>query len=228
MNPEAEGTSTSRSEAWPLPPHVQLRDFLPEDERRALLDWATRNEGEFRTAKVINDSGHSKSLVDPELRIGLTTRNLGPFGSTLEKRMRKALPSLEQAIGTTSNATSIELELAAHGDGAHYRPHLDVSYGEGRKIVGAKPDEDRVVSAVYYFYREPKAFSGGALRLYRFNARPITSAVGPNDYVDLEPLQNSLVAFPSWATHEVRRVSCASNSFADFRFALNCWFCRKL
>lgn len=213
---------------WPLPPYVQLTDFLPAEEHQELLDWVLAQEASFKPAKIINDGSGSKSLLDPQIRIGLTTRKLGPLQPMLERRMREALPTVEQAIGCKSDATAIELELAAHGDGAHYRAHLDISYGEDRKIVGAEPGQDRVVSAVYYFHHEPKAFSGGALRLYRFSARPLTSEVAAADYIDVQPLQNSLVAFPSWVTHEVRTIHCPSGRFLDFRFAINCWFCRKV
>lgn len=94
--------------------------------------------------------------------------------------------------------------------------------------IGASNGQDRVLSAVYYFYREPKGFSGGALRLYRFGARPAEANGDPSNWVDVEPHRNSLVAFPSFALHEVLNVDCPSGSFENFRFALNCWFCRTL
>lgn len=213
---------------WPLPPYVQLPNFLPPAEHDALLDWVLAHESDFRPAKIFGESGGAKGLIEPEIRVGLTTRNIGPLRATLEQRLRDALPSLESGTGTRAAASSIELELAAHGDGAHYQAHLDISYGEGRKTAGAKPGEDRVLSAVYYFYREPKPFSGGELRLYRFNVRPKTQTVAGGDFIDIEPLQNSIAAFPSWVLHEVRPVRCPGNAFADHRFALNCWFCRKL
>jgi SM-20-related protein len=100
--------------------------------------------------------------------------------------------------------------------------------GPLRRDLGADSGEDRILSAVYYFYREPKAFFGGALRLYRLNLRPSTISAHTNDFIDVEPLQNSLVAFPSWTTHEVRPVSCPTGNFSDYRFALNCWFCRRI
>jgi SM-20-related protein len=211
---------------WPLPPYVQLRDFLAPADRDELLDWVLANEASFRPAKIINEG--EKGLIDATLRVAMTTRNLGPFQISLEQRMREALSTLSAGTGTRPDASSVELELAAHGDGAHYIPHLDVSYGKERVPLGAKAGEDRVLSAVYYFYREPKGFTGGELRLYRFGARPKTGAVAEADYVDVEPIQNSVVAFPSWALHEVRPVRCPGDSFKDHRFALNCWYCRAL
>lgn len=50
-----------------------------------------------------------------------------------------------------------------------------------------------MLSGVYYFYNEPKAFSGGALRLYRFNAKPAEDPAA-DSHVDVQPLNNSLVA----------------------------------
>ena len=47
-------------------------------------------------------------------------------------------------------------------------------------------------------------------------------------HIDLEPLRNSLVAFPSWVPHEVRPIGVPSGDFGDYRFALNCWYCRAL
>jgi Rps23 Pro-64 3,4-dihydroxylase Tpa1-like proline 4-hydroxylase len=112
----------------------------------------------------------------------------------------------------------LELELAAHGDGAFYHAHTDIAVGETRKKRSDK--SDRVLSAVYYFYAEPKAFSGGELRLFQLGENPA--------FVELQPLQNSLVVFHSWVPHEVRPVSCPSGEFRDYRFAINCWYRRAI
>ena len=73
-------------------------------------------------------------------------------------------------------------------------------------------------SAVYYFHRSPKSFSGGALRLYSFEASEERGT-----FVDIEPTNDTLVFFPSWFPHEVRPVVCPSGRFEDSRFAINCW-----
>ena len=212
---------------WPLPPHVQLADFLPAELHRALIDWVLANEAKFRAATVANRLDKN-SRIDPAVRIAQTMRDLGPARAAIEAKLLEALPALMAATGIKGpEPRSLELELAAHGDGAHYDAHLDIPVGQGRRSIGARRGEDRVLSAVYYFYNEPKGFSGGALRLYRFNAKPAEDPAA-DSYVDVQPLNNSLVSFPSWATHEVRRVSCPSGAFRDYRFALNCWYCRTL
>jgi Rps23 Pro-64 3,4-dihydroxylase Tpa1-like proline 4-hydroxylase len=119
---------------------------------------------------------------------------------------------------STFEMAGIEIQLVAHGDGAFYKPHIDTRTG---------PESDlstvRVLSGVYYFHAEPKAFSGGALRLYDF-------AFGAHEprFVDIEPERNTFVAFPSWARHEVLPVSCPTRQFIDSRFAVNCWVWGKL
>ena len=102
----------------------------------------------------------------------------------------------------------------AHNDGAFYKRHIDTQTASERDAI-------RVLSGVYYFHAEPKAFTGGALRLY---------AIGDPDkktFVDIEPAHDSLLAFPSWAPHEVRPISCPSKRFTDSRFAINCWMYRE-
>ena len=106
--------------------------------------------------------------------------------------------------------------------------------GWGRSPLGgdARGTQDRLLSAVYYFHREPKRFTGGQLRLHRStpdddpsDPEPIRN---PADQIDIEPKRNSLLVFPSWASHEVLPVDCPSSRFEDHRFAVNIWLCATL
>lgn len=211
-----------------LPPFARISAFLPEEDHRRLLEWVISIRDEFRPATVSKGRPKRTFSVDPERRIGLTTRKFGPLEPMLRERLLGALPELMAATGTGGPPpASLELELAAHPDGAYYRPHIDIPVGPGRQPIGARPGEDRVLSAVYYFHAEPKGFSGGQLRLYAFGPTPMAGEQGRR-HVDLEPTRNSLIAFPSWVPHEVRPVICSSGQFRDYRFALNCWYCRNL
>lgn len=213
----------------PLPRYARILDFLPDSEHRRLLDWALSIRDEFQPATVSRGRLERAFRVDPELRIGLTTRQLGPLEELLRERLLGVLPELMASTGTGGEPpTSLELELAAHADGAYYCPHIDIPVGSDRKPIGAEPGQDRVLSAVYYFHSEPKAFSGGQLRLYPFGPIPAAGDPAPANYVELEPVHNSLVAFPSWVPHEVRPIAVPSGEFRDYRFAVNCWYCRAL
>lgn len=194
-----------------LPPHTVLRDFLAADEVEELLEYAVANESTFAPTGV----GRAKQAAfKPQIRVSLGTRELGPFEPVLTDKLRASLPELTARLRTeTVDDPKFELQLVAHGDGAFYRRHIDTRTGGGRDLI-------RVLSGVYYFHARPKAFTGGALRLY---------ALGDPDwraFADIAPDHNSLLVFPSWAPHEVMSVSCPSKRFADSRFAINCWIRR--
>lgn len=195
-----------------MPPHVVLRDFLPEATAIGLLDFALAHEQAFAATKTGRDD---KGGVRPDIRISTSTRELGPFKPILKDRLRDLVPKLVAQLRVTPvDDPKFELELVAHNDGAFYKHHIDTQTASERKYI-------RVLSGVYYFHAAPKAFSGGALRLY---------AIGDADkeaVVDIEPAHNTLLVFPSWAPHEVRPISCPSKRFADSRFAINCWVYRK-
>lgn len=225
--PTAESPREPVQPSGPMPPHAQFHDFLPKAELSAFTEWAITQEDRFKPAKIFVEGGKA-GKVDADVRQALKLRDLGGFEAVLSDRLNALLPAIEGAAGYRGpRLHSIDFEVNAYGDGAHFQAHRDIAIGSGRAAMGMKPNEDRFITAVFYFYREPKRFDGGALRLYRFGATP--SGVGSEDEssVAFEPVQNSLVVFPSWATHAVERVTCPSGRFADFRFALNCWFCRS-
>jgi SM-20-related protein len=189
-----------------VPPYLVIRDFLDEDTVAALLEFALGHEQTFVPAKV----GRGET-VNPKIRVATATRDLGPFGPILRSKVLGLVPDLVARLGATPvPMPKLELQLVAHGDGAFYKRHIDTRTAEDRDVI-------RVLSGVYYFHSRPRAFTGGALRLY---------AVGDpamKTFVDIEPEHNTLLVFPSWFQHEVTQVSCPSNRFGDSRFAINCW-----
>ncbi|HEX8309572.1 MAG TPA: 2OG-Fe(II) oxygenase [Allosphingosinicella sp.] len=204
----------------PLAPCHQYRDFLAPAEHDALLDWAIANRERFQPARL---TGH---VLDPERRIAERLDDLGPNRAVLKRRLNEALPDIFRRTGTRPfEVERFELEIAAHGDGAFFAPHSDIPVGPGRQTL--RRDEigkqDRLISAVYYFHREPRRFSGGTLRLYRLG-----DYESAGDHVEFEPERNSLVVFPSWVRHEVRPVGCPDCGFEDYRFAVNAWLCKTL
>ena len=204
----------------PLPRYARILDFLPEHEVEQLFDWARSKRELFRPARVST----TQPRVDPEVRITLISSKLPPWQGQLRERLLAVLPQILEGTGTRGeDPTVLELQLAAHGDGAHYRPHVDTEIGTDTQD-SASPV--RVLSAVYYFHARPQAFFGGQLRLFGFGPVPTVQEPQPARHVDIEPVRNSLVVFPSWVPHEVRPISVPTGEFADYRFALNCWYCR--
>lgn len=198
-----------------LLPYVQIRDFLPRPELDELLDYVLAHPHKFKPATVGNGD---QSFRDSDMRVALTWGNLGPLDIPLQTRFRDAVPAIMERIGMPPPPPDrLEVGLAAHGDGAFYRPHLDLVIGNDAN--NPTSESERVLSAVFYFHAEPKRFSGGELRLFRLGTE--------SGFVDIEPLQNSLIAFHSWMRHEVRPVAVPSGEFRDYRFAINCWYGRR-
>jgi len=205
-----------------IPPHRVHRDFLPEAERAALLDWTMANQAAFAAA------GLGRGVVNPEIRNALNLHEkIGqPWRRPLRERLIAMLPEWCAAFGLAPfEVSEVEFDLIAYNDGAFYRRHTDLGPANRHRSDPALSGVhgDRIVTAVYYFHNEPKGFDGGALRLYPI-ARP--AAGQAERFADIPPRQNSLVVFPSWAPHEVLPVSCASHDFRDSRFAVNCWIRR--
>ena len=208
LGQSADGKPASRAI---MPPYLVLPDFLPADTADRLLDYALANEAAFAPTKT---GGRERSGFNPKMRVSSGLRDLGPFAPIFKTGVRAILPDIVGRLGVSGvEAGQVELELVAHTDGAFYSRHIDTRTSE-------TPHAVRLISAVYYAYARPRAFTGGELRLF---------AIGGDDapFVDIPPAHNSLLAFPSWAPHEVRPVTCPSRRFADSRFAVNCWIYRK-
>jgi len=194
-----------------MPPYLVLRDFLDEATIAGLIAHALAHEADFAPTKT---GRGEKGGVKPHVRVSTGTRDLGPFKPILKDKLRALVPELIARLRVTPvDDPRFELELVAHNEGAFYKRHIDTQTASDHNLL-------RVLSGVYYFHTEPKAFSGGALRLY---------AIGGDNarFADIEPERNSLLVFPSWAPHEVMPISCPSGRFADSRFAVNCWVYRK-
>lgn len=203
----------------PMLPSRQYSDFLASADAAGLLDWALANRARFRPAKVTG------GVLDFTRRRALKLGDLGPHRAILERRLLERLPEIFFDTGTRPFAPDLlELELVGHGHGSFFKPHKDIPIGAKRGTdTGARlKDHDRLVSAVYYLHRKPKTFSGGALRLYR-----VGDTKGAGEFKEYQPEHNSLVAFPSWVTHEVREVTAPDDLFENWRFAVNIWICRK-
>jgi SM-20-related protein len=199
-----------------MPPYSVYRGFLDSVAHASLLAWALENETKFETSLMLRGFEQDKATNDPSVRKSLRVGEFGPMMALFRQRLLDFLPTLIADLRVTAfKSSKVELELVANNDGAFFKRHIDTFMGEARQA------SDRVLSAVYYFHAEPKAFSGGALRLYSLD----TKEDGGN-FADVQPEQNMLLVFPSWALHEVLPVNCPSRRFSDSRFNVNCWLHR--
>jgi SM-20-related protein len=196
------------------PPPIALRHgLLPEAELDALFDWAVAQEALYVASNLGNGA------VDLERRnsLGFPRDRVPPWRDAMVARLTALLPELCTELGLAPfELHRFEFDALAYGDGAFFRRHIDTLAG----AIGEHSPDERILTAVYYFHREPQGFSGGELRL-----SPV--AHNPAAVRDIAPHRNMLVAFPSWAPHEVLPVRCPSGKFADSRFAINFWARRR-
>ena len=191
-------------------PHRLFPSWLGSEHAAGLLSYAAAEEARFEPAGIDGTDHGEGRKIDPSFRRSLRLRDLGPFSRLLRDRALVLQGELETAFGMGhTSKKEAEIELVAHGDGAFYRSHIDTFTGDGITDLA-----NRRLSLVYYLHNRPRRFTGGNLRLF---------APGSLQATAIEPMHDTLLAFPSFLPHEVEPVSCPGGSFIEGRFAVNIW-----
>lgn len=214
LQPETQPTDVLNShlQAEPQPidviasNYVQIDNLLTLTEKNQLLDYVLSQESAFVSS--------STSTNQADYRQSLILHSFPEFSKFMVNRIHAIMPDVIRKLGIPFFSISqIETQLTAHNHNNYYKVHND---------NGSPETATRELTYVYYFYCEPKPFSGGELLIY-------DSKIENNFYVQaesfkkVEPRNNSIVFFPSRYLHEVLPVSCPSQAFADSRFTINGW-----
>lgn len=188
---------------------VQIDQFLTQTEQAQLLAYVEKQAAAFvPTNTATGETDYRQSSV---------LYSFPQFSQLLSERIQSVLPRVFPQLGIQPFAISqIEAQLTAHNHGNYYKIHND---------NGSPDAATRELTYVYYFYREPKAFSGGELRIYDSKIEQ-GLYVQANSFHTVQPRNNSIVFFLSRYMHEVLPVSCPSQSFMDSRFTMNGWIRR--
>ncbi|MEA5510813.1 2OG-Fe(II) oxygenase [Crocosphaera sp. UHCC 0190] len=191
--------------------YYQIDNFLSPKENQKLLEIALQYSDNFIGSTTSTQaSDYRKSAVlyatfFPEFYQIIRQKLLGMIGGILK-----------QLNHPSFSISEVEMQLTAHNDGCYYKIHND---------SGSPETCTREFTYVYYFYREPKSFSGGELRIYETDLQE-TSLERHENFQIVEPRNNSIVFFDSRSKHEVMPVSCSSRIFANSRFTINGWLRR--
>ena len=191
--------------------HALLRidDFLPPAEVTWLTDRVLAAEADFVPSAVSDskdDYRYSFVLNPPP---DLTQR--------MVDRIRAAMPAVIPRLKMKPFAvTQIECQVTANTDGSYFRVHTDAGVNETVR---------RQFTYVYYFNRQPKAFTGGDLLVYDDVIRNGKLA-RTDSFQRVEPRHNSIVFFQAAVMHEVTPVRVPSKAFVDARFTVNGWIHR--
>ncbi|BAY74961.1 prolyl 4-hydroxylase alpha subunit [Nostoc linckia NIES-25] len=186
--------------------YIHIDNFLTPEEHKRLLKYVLEKEPDFLPSNTsTNDINYRHSLV---------LYSFPEFSELILKKIQAMIPDIMSKLNIPSFSVSqIESQLTAHNHGNYYKVHND---------NGSPDTATRELTYVYYFYQEPKSFSGGELLIY-------DSKIENNIYVNtetfktVEPRNNSIIFFLSRYLHEVLPVNCPSQAFKDSRFTINGW-----
>ncbi len=176
---------------------VQYCNFLNFRENEELFDFVTNTALEFEKAGVTTnreDWRHAKVVFQDE--------RLNRFRLILKKQITAKYQEVCNLLKITPLTDyGVDIQLTYHNDGDFFKLHTDVG----------KETENRSLTFVYYFNKEPKQFDGGELVIY---SEPSNS---------ISPQNNMIVFFKPDMYHEVTPITCPSQAFEDSRFTLNGW-----
>ena len=187
-------------------PVVIVDGLLGDAEWSPLLARVLASEAQFQPSATHDArADYRRSLV------------LNPPPDLVEpvvRRVRSVTPDVLPELRVQPITVGVvEAQVTASIDGSFFGVHTDADRQKVPK---------RYLTYVYYFNRQPKAFSGGELRVYDDVLRNGKLARGETFQV-IEPLHNRLVLFWARTMHEVMPVRMPSGAFGDARFTVNGW-----
>ncbi len=189
--------------------YLQIDDFLTREDAKRLLNYVFSEEAEFVPTNTSTD--------EENYRRSSVLYFFPDFADLISDCIQStALDRLRTLELFPFSVSHIEAQLTAHNDGNYYKIHND---------NGSSNTATRELTYVYYFYREPKSFSGGELVIYDSKIEN-THYINADSFKTIEPRNNSVVFFLSRYMHEVLPVKCPSRLFQDSRFTINGWIHR--
>ena len=190
-------------------PFVRMTDFLPRERCDDLLARVVAEQERFVPARV----GDGK--VDPDQRHALvadpgTRREVRAW---FVPRLRGVMEAVLARLPVHDlGAYRVELDVTAHPNGHFYKAHRDRE---------KERTPHRRISYAWYFYREPRRFSGGDLLLHDTDRE--AGCYNAGAFTRIAPLHNSIVFFPSDCYHQITPVRGVGDDFGDGRFTVNGW-----
>jgi len=190
------------------PRFLLIDDFLSVDEHQDMLVYALSHEADFESGTV---EGHASPHRQNKVIMGFAET---AHSRLLQNRLLTWLPHITRGLNVDLfPVRHVESQMTASNDGHYYRMHND---------AGSEEAGFRSLTCVYYFFRQPRPFSGGALRLYdALEQGGQRKALG--SFREFEPVSNRLLVFRSTSYHELMRIRCPSRQFSDSRFAVTNW-----
>ena len=116
-----------------------INEFLGTETNSQLYAYVLARESSFKQSTIGKFAEHN-----PKLRISRLLSDLGPFKQLIEQRVLGLVPEFIAQLGLMPfTPTGVEIEAAAHGEGAFYRRHIDLFTAAERN-----EEADRLISLV--------------------------------------------------------------------------------
>ncbi|MGD1920259.1 MAG: 2OG-Fe(II) oxygenase [Pleurocapsa sp.] len=189
----------------------QIDNFLPPQQYEQVLNTALSKQQEFKDSQTVNKKDrYRQSSVLPG-------KYFSEVYYSVKNKLLNTLPLvLDNLKHPEFFVSHVEMQMTAHNEGCFYKAHSD---------AGSAKTKTRELTYVYYFYQEPKPFTGGELKLYDTEMVGKKFMQQDNSKI-VEPRNNSIVFFNSRCKHEVLPIECTSQQFENSRFTLNGWLRR--
>jgi hypothetical protein len=133
---------------------------------------------------------------------GIFQLNLFPLVQAMEEGFRVHVDKGRSKLNIPETS-AVRFELFAIGDG---------------KSMTWKNEADEIGSLIYQFHKQPKAFTGGGIRL--FDSRTDSDTHESSTFRDLEIKDNSVLIMPEKVVSAGLPVHCPTRAFADGLFVL--------
>jgi len=189
--------------------YLLIENFFTQSKNQQLFNYALQRKSDFVPTTT--------STKAENYRCSLVLHSFPKFRELIVNRIKEIFPDVLNKLSIpVFSIAEIESQLTSHNDNNFYKIHND---------NGSPDTATRVLTYVYYFYREPKAFTGGELIIYDSQIQG-KHYVKAETFKTIEPINNSIIFFLSRYLHEVLPVTCPSQDFADSRFTINGWIRR--
>lgn len=195
--------------------YIRLDDFLPTEVNQAILENALACQEQFISSKNYSKNDTEAESLKFRRSLRLDFAYFQVHGSLVREKIAAVAPQIFAKLGIeTFDIQIFEIEMIASYDGCYFTAHTDNAYPQ---------TAFRQVSCVYYFHKDPKPYRGGELRIYDTQRIKSNPPLIQGAFEEVEPINNSMVFFPSSCLHEILPVFSPTQSFADSRFTINTW-----
>ncbi len=200
-------------------PLIIIRDIFTKKENAEILAEVIKNKENFKPAIAIGKIEEFRNNIISDYDMIYSQDRTKSILLTLidknfnNKKFIEIINSFVYPINLLGQTNTHESQVSRYGDqGQEYKYHID-SFAE---------NNNRMITLVYYFNKEPKKYKGGEIQ---FTRSPISDGkiFDKNETpITITPENNMMVVFSSKVAHTVLPTT-SPKTFDKGRFSANIW-----